>query len=165
MQRAGNEVKIEFIAQRLRQGLSRKDILAQFQWQTNVRSFDRLLKEAKKRLQAEYQLASEKAIIEESKNLKISIRTSLERQYEIQSVIDVFNEKLRRVKKVHEMVNIAFALVRLHSELSKMRGDYVVNSSQTVNVEVKTYESSVGKYFELVDRRLKEMQSNATNST
>jgi len=164
--RAGNEVKIEFIVQRLRQGLSRKDILAQFQltWQTNVRSFDRLLKEAKKQLRAEYQLAAEKAIVEESEKLKVSVRTSLERQYEIQSAIDMFNEKLRRAKKVSEMVNLAFALVRLHSELSKMRGDYVVKSSQIVNVDVKTSESSVGKYFELVDRRLKEMQSKGVHS-
>lgn len=144
MAKSNEATQIDFIADLLRKGNQRKDILAKFgkKWQTaSQRTFDRRLKAAEKQMQSELKQINERteeSIKKEVEARKTKILTALERQ-EILAKIALGELEIEQ----EVATNTGVKIVRLKpdfnerkgaiAELNKMDGSYAPAKSEVEN--------------------------------
>lgn len=138
---AGEQSQLSFIADRLREGNKRNEIMAKFgkKWpKVPSRTFDRRLKAANTIVQAEQQAIKEQARVEvraEVERLKSSIMGTVERKAYLSEIVKG-NVKISVKKPMYDPQQKKFvgvpveevpdhaARIRAIQELNKMEGDY-----------------------------------------
>lgn len=135
------QAQVNFIADCLRKGEQRKDILAKFvkKWQkAGTRTFDRRLKVAQAAVQEEQKrirATAEDNVAKEADALKSKIMTSLERQAYLTQIIkgevEIPYKEIKWDSEQKKFVTISFVELAPHNarisaiaELNKMDGSY-----------------------------------------
>ncbi len=143
----------DFVLECLRRGETRAEILSKFKarWNATSRTVDNRLRQAREALAKERAALDSTRREELQKAYSQSLRTSLEKQFHLQRLIDELDSRLMEAKTSQEVCSLTVAIARLYAELNKMQGDY----GATPVKETPPHEPVAKKYFEQVDALLR----------